>query len=247
MQIPIIRALAAQGLDRDFEALAQRWHLWGPPQQLATINALIEFEGGARALLSAIDNATIPREALTSVHVNVLRHYPVDDVMRRARLLFGEADPDRDEIVGGFLEATELHGSRLRGRDLFQRRCYYCHGHGTLGAGPPLKALQDSSPLQLVASLVDPSREVSDENRTIILRLSNGRTAWGVARRTEGQVTVVGTPDGVRRFNRDAIKFAEGHDWSVMPTDIGAGLTRQDVADIIRFIREGNPTKGGRH
>jgi putative heme-binding domain-containing protein len=171
----------------------------------------------------------------------------VEDVRLRAERLLGRTDPDRDEIVRDFLEAADLHGARLRGRDLFQLRCFYCHGHGTLGAGPPLEVLQHSSPLQLVASLLDPSRDVSDENRTIILRLSNGRTVWGVARRTDGPVTVVGTPEGVRRFARDAVKFTEWHDWSVMPSDIAAGLTRQDVADLIRFIRDGDPTQGGRH
>ncbi|MCU0772557.1 MAG: hypothetical protein MUE94_12440 [Verrucomicrobia bacterium] len=237
MRIPMIQALSRQGFGRDFEALTQRWHLWDPPEQRATLDALLESLPGANALLSAVANQTIPIEALTSSHIRLLRDHPAEEVRTRAIRLLGPAQPSRDELVTIFMEALELPGSAKRGRELFSARCVDCHGSTKALFAPTPDQLGRLSSLQLMAGLIDPSRDVKLGHRTMLLRFPDGRLAWGVGRALNPAVIQLTTPTGTRRYWRGALASVEQTGWSLMPDNTAAGLTRQDVADLLQFIR----------
>lgn len=239
MQIPVIDALEQQGLARDFEALSQRWHLWAAPEQQATLDALLKTEAGADALLRSLTDKTIPLDALTSVHVNLLREYPVNHIRARAERLLGLRQPDRTPLVADFLSALDLRGSPARGGELFKARCADCHGSETWTVGPPVEEMQSRSAIQLVAGLIDPSREITPGFETAMLNLSNGRLAWGVARDVNAQVVQLTTATGSRRYRRDVAGREEQTQWSLMPDNTAAGLTRQDVADLVQYIQAG--------
>jgi len=234
LQTPVIQALARQGLDRDFDALTQRWHLWEAPEQLATLDVLMQSDRGAEALLAALANGTIPVDGLTSVHINLLREHPDADTSGRAKRRLGSSQPNRDELVAGFVGALDLHGSIAKGRELFNTRCSYCHGPGRSRLGPPLREMRSLSPLQLVAGVVDPSRGIAADRRTVVLRLTGGRMAWGADRGGNNRVIQLATPEGTRRYLRQDVRST---DWSLMPDNSAAGLTRQDVADLVAFIQ----------
>lgn len=239
MQIPVIQALAQQGLQRDFHALTQRWHFWDSPEQLATIDALIQSGQGANALLTAIADGTIPIEALTSVHINLLRDYRVDDVGARANRMFGSAQPDRSELVNGFVGAVDLDASVATGRQLFDTRCSYCHRSRNPSFGPSLASMRTRSGLQLVAGITDPSRELASDHLTTVIRFSNGRMTWGAASDVNQAVFQLSTPHGIRRYVRGAVESVNPAGWSLMPDNAAAGLTLQDVADLVDFIQNG--------
>jgi putative heme-binding domain-containing protein len=237
MRIPMMQALANQGFERDFQALTQRWHLWDPPEQRATIDILLQSEPGANALLAALADRTIPAEALTSVHLHLLRGYPADSVRTRAARLLGSAPPDRDGLVSEFLAALDLPASAERGREWFGERCASCHAADARRVAPSREALQARSGLQLLAGLLDPSRELAAGYHTTVLRLPRGRIAWGVVREPHPDVIELGTAGESHRYRRGAVGLLEQPDWSLMPDNTVAGLTRQDVADLIQFIR----------
>ncbi|MCU0786939.1 MAG: c-type cytochrome, partial [Verrucomicrobia bacterium] len=237
MQIPVIRALAARGSDRDYEALTQRWHLWEAREQLATLNALLEREAGAEALLRALEDGRIPMNALTSVHINLLRFSSSSEVRARAERMFGSTQPDRGRLLGNFLGALELQGSETRGRDLFAMQCSSCHQANATGVGPAPETMEQKSALHLLAGLLDPSREIAPHHATTILRLRDGRTVWGVADERNPLVIDLRTDAGPQRYLKSAVENMEQTDWSLMPDNIGAGLTRQDIADLLAYLR----------
>jgi putative heme-binding domain-containing protein len=240
LQTPVIEALARQGLDRDFAALTQRWHLWDPPEKLTTLNALLRSEDGAHALLTALDDGTIPVSGLTSVHNNLLREHPVSAIQARAARLLGPAQPNRDELVSSFVEALNLQGSAARGRELFRARCSYCHQTDRSSFAPPLAMLQQVSPRQLVAGIVDPSRDIAAGYATAVLGTVNDRMVWGIVRDQNPEVIQLVTPEGARRYLHRGVRTT---DWSLMPDNTAAGLTRQDVADLVEFVRNSTATR----
>jgi putative heme-binding domain-containing protein len=233
----VIRALAARGSDRGYEALTQRWHLWEAREQLATLNALLEREAGAEALLRALEDGRIPMNALTSVHINLLRFSSSSEVRARAERMFGSTQPDRGRLLGNFLGALELQGSETRGRDLFAMQCSSCHQANATGVGPAPETMEQKSALHLLAGLLDPSREIAPHHATTILRLRDGRTVWGVADERNPLVIDLRTDAGPQRYLKSAVENMEQTDWSLMPDNIGAGLTRQDIADLLAYLR----------
>jgi putative heme-binding domain-containing protein len=237
VQIPVIQALANQGLDRDFEALTQRWHLWDPTAQLATINTLLETERGADALLTAIADGAIPAEALTSIHVNLLRDHPSEMIQTRARRVFGAVAPDRSGLVSDVLGALDLQGSIARGGELFNTRCVHCHRPGEAAVGPSPERMRARSAPQLLAGIVDPSRETAPNHQTTVLQLSNGRRVWGAAGELGDEVIHLATPEGSRRYRRSAVSFIDRPDWSLMPDNAAAGLTLRDLADLVGYLQ----------
>jgi hypothetical protein len=98
--------------------------------------------------------------------------------------------------------------------------------------------MREASKLQLIAGMIDPSREIAETHRTTLLRLPNERLVWGSTGDINGRVIVLSNADGTRRYLSDAVVSVEQPKWSLMPDNIAAGLTGQDVADLIAFIRE---------
>jgi len=47
------------------------------------------------------------------------------------------------------------------------------------------------------------------------------------------------TATGSRRYRRDVAGREEQTQWSLMPDNTAAGLTRQDVADLVQYIQAG--------
>lgn len=166
------------------------------------------------------------------MHINLLRSSRRPEVRARAEQIFGTESPDRDELLARYIGALDLQGSAGRGRTLFTTQCSYCHQPDRAGLGPAPETMRHKSGLQLLAGLLDPSREIAPRHETTILRLRDGRTVWGVAEEPNELVIYLQTDTGARRYLKSAVENISQPSWSLMPDNMGAGLTGQDIADL---------------
>ena len=97
--------------------------------------------------------------------------------------------------------------------------------------------MKPQSALQLLAGLIDPSRELASGYETTILRMKDGRMACGVMREINDDIVLLITPNEIQRHLRSAIQYKSQPEWSLMPDNTAAGLTRQDVADLLHYIQ----------
>ncbi|GIW88401.1 MAG: cytochrome CBB3 [Isosphaeraceae bacterium] len=145
-------------------------------------------------------------------------------------------------------EAARSEGNARRGAVLFHRPalgCASCHdlsGQGR-GIGPDLAHLPaETTPEQLVASILEPSREIRPEYATVVVGLSDGRTITGtLAGETDEALELNDAANPGQRVTiaRALIEERAESPRSLMPGGLVDTLAdRREFLDLARYVIE---------
>ena len=127
-----------------------------------------------------------------------------------------------------------------RGRRVFVAACGACHqmyGEGGL-LGPDLTGSNRSNLDYVLSNVISPSEEIQEAYRMVIATMRDGRTHLGsIAAETDRLLTMrlIGQPDVV--LNRSDIQSLEVSNMSLMPEELLAPLSEQEVLDLFAFLR----------
>lgn len=149
--------------------------------------------------------------------------------------------PDEAQRAALTVEAVlALKGDAERGKAT-SARCIMCHEIGGLGAqfGPPLDGWGRTQTAEVVArSLVDPSADIAHGFDGSVILTKEGKTIHGLVIQ-EGNPTIVTSMGGVTQMiPRQQIGSIEKLNRSLMLSAAQLGLTAQDVADLVAFLRQ---------
>ncbi len=192
----------------------------------------------APALLTAVASGTVARTDLSAEDVAALRESKDAAVKARAIALFG-ATSSRESVLASYRPALDLTGDAAKGHATFQARCTLCHrfhGEGN-GVGPDLDASSAAGREKLLGNILDPSREITAGFTMATVETKAGETIAGILiAETDGAVTLRQPGGTVRNLARVDVTQVERSARSLMPEGIEAGLTPQDLADLLTFL-----------
>ncbi len=141
--------------------------------------------------------------------------------------------------------ASGLKGRNFeRGRELFGAvGCYNCHRFATEGGavGPDLTGIAGRfSPRDLLESVIEPSKEVSDQYAPTIFTLKNGTTVIGrVANLNNDDISVMedmSAPGDFTNVKRAELVRSEPSKVSPMPEGLLNTLKQDEVLDLMAFL-----------
>ena len=123
---------------------------------------------------------------------------------------------------------------------MFTRLCSVCHKRGDVGheVGPDLVSVVNHPPGKLPANILDPSADVQPGFHAYHCRLADGVELYGLIAAETGSSITFKLADGTTRsVLRASIAELNGGNLSLMPDGLEAGLSHQDMADLIQFLR----------
>lgn len=142
--------------------------------------------------------------------------------------------------------AADLENRNLAtGAEMFRvGQCYKCHrisGEGG-SVGPDLTAAGRRFGLSdMMVTLIDPSKEVSDQYRATIFQMDDGRLVTGRIANLSGKTYMVQTnmldPGNFSQLNTDNILEMKPATVSMMPTGLLDTMTREEVLDLLAYMR----------
>ncbi len=136
-------------------------------------------------------------------------------------------------------EVLALTGDSARGKQL-GGRCVMCHRIDAQGPdyGPNLRGFGQRQPPEVVArSIVHPSFDISHGYDGHTIELTNGDLIDGVVL-SEGELIKVRSTGGVTQdVPKEMIKTRKPMDRSLMLSADQLGLSAQDVADIVEWMK----------
>ena len=123
-------------------------------------------------------------------------------------------------------------------------QCYACHrikGDGGI-VGPDLTAAGNRYSLEdLIATLVDPSKEVSDQYQATNFRLMNGKVVTGRVVNLNKENYMVQTdminPAQMARIKVEEIDEMAPSSVSMMPEGLLDNLTAEEIRDLIAYMK----------
>lgn len=218
---------------------------FGRNRSVPVAEAFLESLEPARSLLS------LPMHEVS----DIVKRYPRELLPRANALLdrLKRADAERIARVDELLPLLKT-GVAERGRDIFfseKARCGVCHRVGDRGGriGPDLTTIGDNRSVRdLLESIVFPSASIVRQYESYTVTTVTGRSYSGlILRETEDSLQIqqaTGDPVSVRR---DEIDTLTPGTVSVMPQGLDKALTRQQLADVIAWLKGRRQTSPDSH
>lgn len=138
-------------------------------------------------------------------------------------------------------EVTKLKGNAKNGAQLVTR-CVMCHQINGQGVefGPNLDGWGLSQPSEIIAqALLEPSKDIAHGYEGVELTLKDGSQIHGMLL-TEGKIMIIRSMGGQNQYvPQSRVKSRKKLDRSMMLNATQLGLSAQDVADVVAYLREG--------
>ncbi len=134
-----------------------------------------------------------------------------------------------------------------RGRELFGAvGCFKCHSFAGEGGttGPDLTRVASRfNARDLLESIIEPSKAISDQYAAVILKLDDGETVYGRIVDLAGDRLVINTdaadPDARRSLDARRVAGMKASAVSVMPEKLLALLREDEIQDLVAYLLSG--------
>jgi len=242
LQLAAARAIAAHNDAKVGELLLAKWPGYGPALRREVLDALLARPERTLNLLDAIEKKQVAPGELDPARVALLKSHPNTVVQKKAlAILKASVNTDRAKVIAEYAAALELKGDSEKGRAAFKMNCAACHKLDGVGhdVGPNLlAALPNKSGEDLLTSFFDPNREVDPRYVNYQAVTTDGRILLGiVATETPTSLTLRradGAEDTVLRKDVESLRSTK---LSLMPEELEKKLTKQDVADLLAYLK----------
>jgi len=242
--------IALAGLDMPTAATKAADFLIGAkpePELLDLYAAFLSRKAGVPALAKALAGKTIPPEVakigLQAVRTSTLTVPELVDALTKAGSLGGARKPPTPDEVKAIVADIEK-ADAARGEIIFRRKelqCMACHGIGGAGGqvGPDMTSIGASAQRDyLVESMLIPNKAVKEGFNAIRVVTLDDKVYLGIKIREVGGLLVIRTPED-KEITIPVKDIAErGETKSIMPEGLTDTLTKQEFADLTRFLSE---------
>ena len=223
------------------EILLSGWKGHGPPARARAEQALLRHPDRAGAFLDAVEGGAIEASSVEAVFKIRLAQYPDAELSARARELFQSRANERTAIVESHKDALVLDASAANGKPVFEENCASCHvrqgGRGRIG--PDLSGVNNKTHEELLTHILDPSFDIQANYTNYIVVDNGGRVYDGLlAGESAHAVTLRGEYEDVT-IRREDIAEMRASDVSLMPEGFEEDISRQELADVIAYLRAG--------
>ena len=220
--------------------LTTRWNMLTPRLRAEALAALLARPERVTALLQAIESGNIRAAVLDSTQVKFLNNHSDKSVRElAAKILEAKPASTRQQVINEYMPALNLKGDPAGGKKIYEERCISCHrssGEG-FSLGPDFVTVKTTGKEKILVNLIDPNAEVRPEFVGYTVETKDDESLLGlVANETGSSVTLrqaYGRENVILRANISSMK-SQGQ--SVMPEGLEAGLTQQQMADLLEFI-----------
>ena len=241
LQRAAVTSLARHESNEIATTLLEGWKTYGPQVRQDVVDALVQKTSRIQSLLQAVETNVVNRSDLTRDRKQLLMNHPNSTVSTRSRKLFGvDLNSDRAKVVSNYQDVLTLDGDIARGQAVFKKICSTCHRVGNIGqqVAPDLASVKNKSDADLLVAILDPNREAQPNFNVYTVVTDQGRVFNGiVAAESAGSITLKradAKQDVILRSNIDQM-ISTG--LSLMPVGLEKDLKRQDLADVIAFVK----------
>ena len=176
----------------------------------------------------------------------LLQHPGMHAAERAKKMLTNGALEDRKAVVNKYYVSTIMQGDAAQGKEVFRKTCSACHLMEGVGRafGPDLLSVSNQTRINLLTMILDPNNNIAPGFDGYLVQTAGGRTFTGILGNETSTGVMLRTAEGREEvIARDAILVLKPLGTSLMPPGLEAGLTTQDIADVLEYLKKGNGEK----
>ncbi len=221
--------------------LDDSWTGLSPAVRKQAVDQLSASVSHLKQVLLAVEAGTIRPSEIDRDKKQAFLKHPNAEIKDLAVKLFGqESNPDRAKIIADYQPALKLTGDVKRGEAVYKKICANCHQVGTQGhaVGPNLATTSNKSHADLLINILDPNREALPLYQTYTIETDQGKILTGMIGAESATSITLKRAEGVQEtILRTNIVQIISNGVSLMPEGLEKELDRQQLADIIEFVK----------
>jgi putative membrane-bound dehydrogenase-like protein len=238
-----VDSLAAFDIPEAGRSILTHWRTYGPEGRRHAVAALLMQRDRIPMLLKAIQDGQVEPSALDPAARSRLYESSDPKIAKTARTLLESSNSDRAKVVAGFHDAIALRGDVAHGKKVFDDNCARCHMPRRMSGrvGPDLSGINNKTREELLTSILNPSFAIEPRFVNYIVTTQDGRMYDGViANETPNAITLRGgSEEGDQTVLRKNVADIRASSVSLMPDGLEKDLSKQDIADVIAYLRGG--------
>ncbi len=233
-----LRTVVAYPKDEVSTSLLAGWSSYTPARRDAVLGSLLGVPFHFKGVLAAVETKRLPASAFTGVRRRqvLAAKDPVVKAMAE-RLLIVSARP---EALAEATKALALKPIPANGRVVFNSLCATCHRLDREGytVGPDLFDIRRQTKENALFHIVNPDAEIAPAFTAYLAEAKDGRILSGIlVGDTPTSITLRG-PLGVEAtLLRSDLAKLESLPGSLMPTGLEAVLSKQQLADLLAYLK----------
>ena len=243
LQTAAVECLAAFNDPSVAPELLNHWKTYSPEARKEVVAVLLNQRQRVPVLLKAIEDQQVELAAVDTAARSRLMDDSDHDIAQRARRLFQDQSSDRAKVVESYRDVLKISGDEKRGKAVFDTNCARCHMPRVQGGrvGPDLSGVNNKTKEELLTSILNPSYAIEPHYVHYVVTTKDGEIHDGViANETPGAITLRGgTETGDESILRTNIAEIRASSVSLMPDGLEKSMSRQDIADVIAYLRAG--------
>ena len=241
-----IRTLASFDDAEGAQALLtpKHWNAISAAEREVTIAALLARPAHVPQVLDAVESNALPKNALTAAERTALSKSKDPALRDRSAKLLGQpADGDRMKAYEAAKVSLPLMPAPAHGKEIFKNICSTCHrldreGHAV---GPDLLDIRSQPKESILLHIVVPDFEIAPGYAASVVELKDGRTLVGIVISDTSDSITLRQPLAVEEtVPRANIVSLTASDHSLMPPGLEGAMSRQDMADLLSFLKGEN-------
>ncbi|MDP4786815.1 MAG: c-type cytochrome [Opitutales bacterium] len=233
-----LKAVVAYPKEEVSASLLAAWSRYTPARRDAVLGALLGVPFHVKGVLAAVEAKRLPASAFTGVRRRQVLAAKDPAVKALAeRLLTVSARP---EALAEASKALALKPVPANGRAVFNAVCASCHrldreGHAV---GPDLFDIRRQTKENILFHIVNPEAEIAPAFTAYLAEAKDGRILSGILIGDTSTSISLRGPLGIETslLRADLAKL-EALPGSLMPTGLEAGLSKQQLADLLGYLK----------
>jgi putative heme-binding domain-containing protein len=217
------------------------WARQTPAIRETLLTSLCSHSAHHAGLLAAIESGALPASALNPQRREIFLKHKDPAIRERAEKLFSAAESgDRQKAFEDAKAALALAVNATHGSAVFKAHCATCHRleREGVGVGPDLLDIRNQPKESILFHIVVPDAEIAPAFAAYLAETKDGRAFSGILSSETPNAVALRMPGGTEEtLLRANLAKLEALPNSLMPSGLDAAMSRQDLADLIGFLK----------
>jgi putative membrane-bound dehydrogenase-like protein len=223
--------------------ILKHWISYTHDGRTHALDAMVTHKNRAPMLVAALKDGAVKLSALDPAVISHLLENPDPEVTKEAHVLFASLGTSRGQVVTAYHDVLQLPGDPQKGKIAFAGSCGRCHMPRLHGGrvGPDLSGINNKTKEELLTDILNPNYAIEPRFINYVLTTTDGYVYDGViANETPGSISLRGgSAERDHTVLRKNIAEVQPSRLSLMPDGLEQTLSKQDLANIISYLRGG--------
>ena len=219
----------------------ERWRGYTPPVRDAVLNAMLSQPALQLVLLDAVEKGVVqPWAVPANRREPLLKHKDATVATRATKAFQPQGAADRMKVYEDYKAVLALPANAKNGHAVFTKTCAACHQFAGEGqrVGPELTGVRLQPAEAILLHIIVPDAEIYPGFTAYEIETKDGRSLTGLLTSdTPTSVTLRAAQGVEENILRSNIAKLTSSSTSLMPNELEKTMTRQELADLMAFLK----------